>query len=227
MVAILIATGLAARLAEVALASAVQLTSVGGGGLLSPANLAGADHRHVTYALVRLLLPGLLIQALLVKLVVTSYRGLHITYLATVAVLGLFDIAALAVATVVATTFADNTSLHALTSALAGRDLPVGGHLGRDADLRGLRAPGPGRDAGRPLSRPRPPSVLTDARPAGLRPAGAAEGQPRAADEPRAQDVERPVHVHPHGVGTAAAADRPVREDELVRDGQLPPVSSW
>ena len=116
MVAILLATGLAARLAEVALASAVRLTSVGGGGLLSPANLAGADHRHVTYALVRLLLPGLLIQALMVKLVVTSYRGLHITYLATVAVLGLFDIAALAVATVVATTFADNTSLHALTS---------------------------------------------------------------------------------------------------------------
>ncbi len=80
MVAILIATGLATRLAEVALVSAVRLTSVGGGGLLTPANLVGADHRHVTYALVRLLLPGLLVQALLVKLVVSSYRGLRISY---------------------------------------------------------------------------------------------------------------------------------------------------
>jgi hypothetical protein len=116
MVVILIATGLAARLAEVALVSAVRLTSVGGGGLLTPANLAGADHRHVTYALVRLLLPGLLIQALMVKLVVSSYRGLHVTYVATLAVLGLFDIAALAIANVVATTFAQSTSLHALTT---------------------------------------------------------------------------------------------------------------
>ena len=116
MVAILLATGLAARLAEVALASAVQLTSVGGGGLLSPANLAGADHRHVTYALVRLLLPGLLIQAFLVKLVVSSFRGLRITYIATVAVLGMFNVAALAIAAAVATTFVQNTSLHALTT---------------------------------------------------------------------------------------------------------------
>jgi hypothetical protein len=116
MVVILIATGLAARLAEVGLVAAVRLTSAGGGGLLTPANLAGADHRHVSYALVRLLLPGLLVQALLVKLVVSSYRGLHVAYLATVAVLGLFDIAALALASVVATAFAQSTSLHALTS---------------------------------------------------------------------------------------------------------------
>jgi hypothetical protein len=116
MVAILIATGLVTRLAEVALVSAVRLTSVGGGGLLTPANLVGADHRHVTYALVRLLLPGLLVQALLVKVVVSSFRGLHITYLATVAVLALFDIGALALATVVAHTFATTTSLHALTT---------------------------------------------------------------------------------------------------------------
>jgi hypothetical protein len=65
---------------------------------------------------VRLLLPGLLIQALMVKLVVSSYRGLHVTYVATLAVLGLFDIAALAIANVVATTFAQSTSLHALTT---------------------------------------------------------------------------------------------------------------
>ena len=116
MVVILIATGLATRLAELALASSIRLTSVGGGGLLTPANLAGADHRHVTYALVRLLLPGLLIQALLIKLVVSSFRGLHLAFLPTVAVLGMFDVAALAIAVVVATTFAQSTSLHALTT---------------------------------------------------------------------------------------------------------------
>jgi hypothetical protein len=116
MVVILIATGGAARLAEYALQSSLRLTSVGGGGLLTPANLAGADHRHVTYEFVRLLLPGLLIQAFLVKLVVSSFRGLHLAYIPTVAVLGLFDVAALALAVVVATTFAQSTSLHALTT---------------------------------------------------------------------------------------------------------------
>jgi hypothetical protein len=116
MVVILIATGVAARAAEYALASSIRLTSVGGGGLLTPANLAGADHRHVTYELVRLLLPGLLIQALMVKLVVSSFRGLHLAYIPIVAVLGLFDVAALALAVVVSTTFAQSTSLHALTT---------------------------------------------------------------------------------------------------------------
>jgi hypothetical protein len=116
MVMILLATGVAARLAELALVSSVRLTSIGGGGLLTPDNLAGADHRHVTYALVRLLLPGLLIQAFLVKLVVSSFRGLRITYIATVAVLGMFNVAALAIAAAVATTFVQNTSLHALTT---------------------------------------------------------------------------------------------------------------
>jgi hypothetical protein len=42
MVVILLATGLVARLADVAMASAVQVTSVGGGGLLTPDNLVGA-----------------------------------------------------------------------------------------------------------------------------------------------------------------------------------------
>jgi len=35
---------------------------------------------------------------------------------------------------------------------------------------------------------------------------------------------EGAVHVDPHGVGAAAAPDRPIREDQLVGDGQLPPV---
>ena len=212
MVVILIATGLAARLAEVGLVAAVRLTSVGGGGLLTPANLAGADHRHVTYALVRLLLPGLLLQALMVKLVVSSYRGLHITYLATVAVLGLFDIAALALANVVATTFATEHLAACAHVRLAGCHLPVGGHLGRDADRRGLRAAGPDRAAGRPLSASSPAEAANRRRSA------------RRAMSAPGRDVEGAVHVDPHGVGAAAAPDRPVREDQLVGDGQLPPV---
>jgi hypothetical protein len=116
MVAILIATGLLTRLAEVAMISAVRLTSVGGGGLLTPDDLVGGDHRHIAFGLVRLLLPGVVVQAILIKLVVGSFRGLRIPFLGTVAVLGMFNIAALGFATVAATTFADNRSLHALTA---------------------------------------------------------------------------------------------------------------
>lgn len=116
MVAILIATGVLTRLAEVALVSAVRLTSVGGGGLLTPDDLVGGDHRHMAYGLVRLLLPGVIVQALLIKLVVSSYRGLHIPFLGTVAVLGLFDVGAIWISSVVATTFADTRGLGALTT---------------------------------------------------------------------------------------------------------------
>ena len=51
----------------------------------------------------------------------------------------------------------DNHVAACADDALAGGDLRVGGHLGRDADRRGLRAAGPDGDAGRPLSRSRPP----------------------------------------------------------------------
>ncbi len=116
MVMILLATGVATRLAEVALASAVQLTTAAGGGYLTPDDLVAADGRHIAFGLVRLLLPGLLIQALLIKLVVGTYRGLQISYLATAAVLGAFAVASLGLASVTAQWFADSPSLHALTS---------------------------------------------------------------------------------------------------------------
>ena len=61
MVLILLATGVATRLAEVASASAVQLTTAAGGGYLTPDDLVAADGRHIAFGLVRLLLPGLLI----------------------------------------------------------------------------------------------------------------------------------------------------------------------
>ena len=89
MVLILIATGLATRLSELALASAMRLTSVGGGGMISPEDLASGDTRRVGWALVRLLLPGILIQALLVRIVVGSFRGLTIPFVATAAVLAI------------------------------------------------------------------------------------------------------------------------------------------
>ena len=46
----------------------------------------------------RLLLPGLLLQAIAIKLVVGSMRGLSIPFIGTVAVLAAFDMASLAVA---------------------------------------------------------------------------------------------------------------------------------
>jgi hypothetical protein len=116
MVLILIATGLATRLAELALASAMRLTSVGGGALLSPQDLAGGDHRQMGWAFVRLLLPGILIQAVLVRIVVGCYRGLTIPFVATVAVLGLFDVGAIGLSTLVARFFADSRGLGALTA---------------------------------------------------------------------------------------------------------------
>jgi hypothetical protein len=115
MVAILLVSALFARLADAAMASLVSVTSVGGGGLLTPQNLVGADQRHIAFSLLRLLLPGLLVQALVIKLVVTGYRGLSISYIGTVAVLAAFEIAALGVASLVAHAFAESRNLHALT----------------------------------------------------------------------------------------------------------------
>jgi hypothetical protein len=115
MVVILIATGLATRLAELALQSAMRLTSVGGGGLISPDDLVSGDTRRIGWALVRLLLPGILIQALLVRIAVGCFRGLTIPFVATVAVLGLFDVGAIGVGTLVSRFFADTRGLGALT----------------------------------------------------------------------------------------------------------------
>ncbi len=117
MVLILLATGAAARLAEVGLASAVQLTTAAGGGYLTPDDLVAADTHHIAFGLLRLLLPGILVQAFLIKLVVGSFRGLQIAYFATAAVLGTFAVGSLGLASVVAQAFADNRSLHALTPA--------------------------------------------------------------------------------------------------------------
>jgi hypothetical protein len=116
MVVILIATGLATRLAELALVSAMRLTSVGGGGLISPEDLASGDSRRVGWALVRLLLPGILIQALLVRIVVGCYRGLTIPFVATVAVLGLFDVGAIGLSVLVSQFFADTRGLGVLAA---------------------------------------------------------------------------------------------------------------
>ena len=116
MVVILLATGALARLADVGMALAVQVTSVGGGGLLTPDNLVGADQRHIAWNLLRLLLPGLIVQALVIKLVVASYRNLWIPFIGTVAVLGTFDLASLGVASLVAHWFAESRSLDALTA---------------------------------------------------------------------------------------------------------------
>jgi hypothetical protein len=115
MVVILLATGVATRLAEMGIASAVHLTTAAGGGYLTPDDLVAADGRHIAFGLVRLLLPGLLIQALLIKLVVGSYRGLQISYFATAAVLGTFTVGSLGLASVAAQWFADSRSLQALT----------------------------------------------------------------------------------------------------------------
>jgi hypothetical protein len=116
MVLILIATGVATRLSELALVSAVRLTSAGGGGMLTPADLAGGDARHIGWALPRLLLPGILIQALLVRIVVGCFRGLSIPFVATVAVLGLFDVGAIGASVLVAHFFAETRGLGALAA---------------------------------------------------------------------------------------------------------------
>lgn len=116
MVVILIATGLATRLAELAMVSAMRLTSVGGGGLLSPQDLVGGDHRQIGWAFVRLLLPGVIVQAVLVRVAVGCYRGLTLPFVSTLAVLGLFDVGAIGLSTLIARYFADTSSLGALTS---------------------------------------------------------------------------------------------------------------
>jgi hypothetical protein len=115
MALILAATGAATRLAELGLASAVQLTTAAGGGYLTPDDVVFADTRHIAFGLLRLLLPGILIQAALVKLVVGSQRGLQISYLATAAVLGTFAVGSLGLASVVGQAFAGNRALHELT----------------------------------------------------------------------------------------------------------------
>jgi hypothetical protein len=116
MVLILLATGFATRVAELALVSAMRLTSVGGGGLISPADLASGDSRRVGWALVRLLLPGILIQALLVRIVVGCFRGLTIPFVATVAVLGLADVGAIGLSVLVSQFFTDTRGLGALAA---------------------------------------------------------------------------------------------------------------
>lgn len=116
MVVILVATGLATRLAELALVSAMRLTSVGGGGMISPEDLVSGDTRTVGWALVRLLLPGILIQALLVRITVGLFRGLTIPFVATVAVLGLFDVSAIGLSVLVSQFFADTRGLGALSA---------------------------------------------------------------------------------------------------------------
>ena len=160
MVVILLATGALARLADVAMASVVQVTSVGGGGLLTPDNLVGADQRAIAWSLLRMLLPGLIVQALVIKLVVTSYRGLSIPFIGTAAVLGAFDLASLGVASLVAHGFVESRSLARPDDDRAGDALPVARDLGRDAGGRGLRAPGPGRAARAALPASRRPVVV-------------------------------------------------------------------
>jgi hypothetical protein len=118
MALFLAATGAATRLAEVGLATAVQLTTAAGGGYLTPDDLVAADTRHIAFGLVRLLLPGILIQALLIKLVVGSRRGLQISYFATTAVLATFTVGSLGLASVVGRAFADNRALHEAMSAI-------------------------------------------------------------------------------------------------------------
>jgi hypothetical protein len=115
MALILAATGAATRLAEVALAPALRLTTAAGGGYLTPDDIVAADTRQIAFGLLRLLLPGILIQAALIKLLVGSRRGLQLSYFATAAVLGTFAVGSLAVASVVGQAFADNRALHELT----------------------------------------------------------------------------------------------------------------
>ena len=115
MALILAATGAATRLAEWGLGSAMHVMTAAGGGYLTPDDVVSADTRHIALGLLRLLLPGILIQAVLVKLVVGSQRGLQISYFATAAVLGTFAVGSLALASVVGQAFADNRALHELT----------------------------------------------------------------------------------------------------------------
>jgi hypothetical protein len=117
MALILLATGVVTRLAEVSAASAVRLTTVAGGGLLSPQDLVGGDQRRLALALLRLLLPGLALQALLVKLTVEFGRDLRLPYLQTLAALGLVELAALGAADAVSQAFAHTRGLGALAVA--------------------------------------------------------------------------------------------------------------
>jgi hypothetical protein len=113
-VVILLSAG-ATRLIEHFVSQWVNLTTVTGGGIVTFSDLVSGDSRSITVSLLKLIIPGVLIQALLVKGGLQMISTLRVPYVQTAVVLFLFNIGTIALEQLIAREFRVSQGLHALT----------------------------------------------------------------------------------------------------------------
>jgi hypothetical protein len=111
VVGVVFLTGMATRAIEEFIVRWVNLTDVAGGGLVSP-----ADTRSITTAMLKLIIPGVLIQAVLIKGLLQSLTTVRVPLIATTLTLFLFEVGAIALQQVIAHEFAKAQGLGALTT---------------------------------------------------------------------------------------------------------------
>jgi hypothetical protein len=108
-------SGMATRALEQVVSQFVNLTTVSGGGLITPSDIVSGDSRSITIAFIKLVIPGVVIQALLIKgglQLLTTYR---VPIIQTALTLFLFEIGAIALQAFIAERFAHAQGLGALT----------------------------------------------------------------------------------------------------------------
>lgn len=116
VVGVVFLTGMATRAIEEFIIRWVNLTDVAGGGLVSPADIVSGDTRSITTAMLKLIIPGVLIQAVLIKGFLQSLTTVRVPLIATVLTLFLFEVGAIALQQVIAHEFARAQGLGALTT---------------------------------------------------------------------------------------------------------------
>lgn len=113
--AVILLSAMATRLIEQVIAQWVNLTTVAGGGLVSLSDVVSGDSRSITMALLKLLIPGVLIQAFIIKFGVQLLTTFRVPYIQAALALLLFDIGAIALMALLAHEFAKAQGLGALT----------------------------------------------------------------------------------------------------------------
>ena len=116
VIGVILLTGMATRAIEEVIVQWVNLTNVSGGGLVSPADIVSGDSRSITVAMLKLILPGVLIQAVLIKFGVQLLTTFRVPLVQTVLTLFLFEVGAIALQQVIAHEFAKAQGLGALTT---------------------------------------------------------------------------------------------------------------
>ena len=95
VIGVVFLTGMATRAIEEFIVRWVNLTDVAGGGLVSPADIVSGDTRSITTAMLKLIIPGVLIQAVLIKGLLQSLTTVRVPLIAdsvdTVSVRGRSD----------------------------------------------------------------------------------------------------------------------------------------